>query len=653
MSYVEPSQQQQSAQPTQPAEYHPGTGGQPDAYKRSGMTKEKLLKRYRMRLDVAKKYRDKEGYEKTWKRLRDMYRGKVFTDQLNSEDRIAVNIAFSTVNVIVPSVAVNYPTFSVNARRPEEEPNAETVEAMINYWWRHYDWREVTKDIAKDSLVYGHGWAKIGWTYEQKTRDLSEQERADQFDQQKAEADQVAAQAPERASELPTDDDIMAGIPTQTMDVVKDCPFIERVSPFDLFVDPEATCMYDAKWIAQRIVVPLEQAQHDGRYNRAARNKLVPDASTNPRYRDDNDEKYDDDVKRVTVWEFYDLDNKMYATFAEKGEGFLIDPTDYPYPYGQPFRYLGNYSVPDMFYDLGDLEMIEPLQAELNALRSDMHNHRKRYQRAYLALRDKFSPEALNTLASDEDNRIVFVEGDENLQELVVPIPQLPLDPNMYQYSDVIENDIEQVSGVSDYQRGAIAEGRRTATEASIIQDSANARAADKLAQVETFLAGIASLVVELAQAFLTGDDYARVLGPNGLMNYIQFDAVAIEGQYDFEVEAGSTQPKNEQFKQQQAQIMAQTLQPYVGVVLDPNKFVTYLLREGYGMKNPEELLIPMDVQIQNQLAAQQAEQQQQQGQEQGQTDSTPPENTDESGVPQNAQAAQLAGQVGLQTENF
>jgi hypothetical protein len=46
---------------------------------------------------------------------------------------------------------------------------------------------------------------------------------------------------------------------------------------------------------------------------------------------------------------------------------------------------------------------------------------------------------------------------------------------------NLFHSDIDSVSGVSEYQRGALPEIRRTATEAGIIQDAANARSSDKL----------------------------------------------------------------------------------------------------------------------------------------------------------------------------
>ena len=59
------------------------------------------------------------------------------------------------------------------------------------------------------------------------------------------------------------------------------------------------------------------------------------------------------------------------------------------------------------------------------------------------------------------------VDENKPLAEVVVPMPQTPLAPEMYNTSEIIEQDINTVSGVSEYARGQMPEIRRTATEAS------------------------------------------------------------------------------------------------------------------------------------------------------------------------------------------
>lgn len=627
-------------------------GGQPATARPTG--KRKMLSQYGERIKVSKKWREEEKYEDTWSRMRDLYRNKHFEGG-SSEDRIAVNVAFSTVNTIVPSVAVNHPQITVNARQEMLQPQAEVAEAMLNYWWRHYNWRVEIKRATKDSLITGNGWVKVGWKYETAEVPLTAEEQFQQLQAAKEAAGLQAEQDPASADQLPSDEELQASLPTTRQEVVKDCPFVERVSPFDIFIDPEATCIEDMKWIAQRLIVPLEDVRKDRRYRQSARQRVQADTSLNVRWRDDKDSpnrgsssKYSDDVQRCTLWEFYDMRAKTYCVFAEGADDYLIEPTNFPYPYGHPFVPLGNYDVPDQFYCMGDLEAIEPLQHELNGVRSDMVNHRKRYQRAYLVNRDAFDQTAQNALLSDVDNRIIPIEGDHDLSNVLVPLQQLPLDPQMYQHSQQIESDIDLVSGVSEYQRGSMSEIRRTATEAAMIQDASNARSADKLAQIEDFMAEIAERVLQLAQQMLTGEYAARVVGPDGQAIWTTFSIDQIQGEFDFEVEAGSTQPKDETFRRQQALQLMNVMGQFIGVgVIRPDALAAYVLREGFGIKNVDQFILSQEEQMMQQMMAAQ----QQGGQSDQGGGSKPPKGAGPNDKPQEANTLPTSGPQSIPPE--
>src|SRR5690606_37414819 len=114
----------------------------------------------------------------------------------------------------------------------------------------------------------------------------------------------------------------------------------------------------------------------------------------------------DDDVKRYTVWEFYDLQHGTMCVFPETGDELLVEPTAQPYSFGHPFVMLRNYEIPDVFYPMGELEALEPLQHELNLTRTAMFNDRKSYKRAWLYRPEAFDAAGRGQLASEEDNRL-------------------------------------------------------------------------------------------------------------------------------------------------------------------------------------------------------------------------------------------------------
>jgi hypothetical protein len=248
---------------------------------------------------------------------------------------------------------------------------------------------------------------------------------------------------------------------------------------------------------------------------------------------------------------------------------------------------LRNYEVPEYFYTMGELEAIEPLQQELNQTRTQMMNHRKRFSRKWLYKDSAFDADGRAALESDEDNVMVPVVSEDGLSNVIVPMPAVISPPEFYNQSNLISDDINTVSGVSEYMRGGLPEIRRTATEAAISQDAANARASDKLAIIERAIGDCARRLVMLAQQYMTGEAAVRVVGQEENYVWLNFDRDYIQGEFDFEVEGGSTAPVNESFRRQMALQVVDAMAPFAGAgIIDMPKLANYVLQYGFGIKN-------------------------------------------------------------------
>ncbi len=524
-----------------------------------------FLKDYNQRLQASKRWRKDEAYDSVWRRLVDLYRGKQF-NSYSEEDRILVNLVFATVNVIAPSIAVNHPKITVNARNSDNAAQAVIAEAVVNYWWKFRDIRSEFRRAVKDFIILGHGWVKVGYRF------VEEEVVGTDVD--------------------PSDPTAEGGESSTTTVILEDSPFAERVSPFDVFVDPDATSMRDIRWIAQRIRRSLREVKSDKRYDKSARDQIGAMAVS--RYTDDPSRKkvHDKSVGYAEIWEFYDLANRTMCVFADGADKFLVKPMPMPYSFGQPFVMIRNYDVPDQFYPIGDLEQIEPMQHELNETRTQMMNHRKRFARKYLYKESAFDSLGRSALQSSEDNIMVPVISDEPLGNVITPMPAIINPPEFYNQSDLISNDIDRISGVSEFMRGGSPEIRRTATEASLIQDAMNARTADKLATVELAIAEVGRRMVSLAQQFMTGEQVARVMGKDGEPLWVSYTREYLEGDFDFEVAAGSTQPTNESFRRQMALQMVDAMAPFAGAgIIDMREMAAYVLQYGFGVKNPEKFM--------------------------------------------------------------
>jgi hypothetical protein len=72
----------------------------------------------------------------------------------------------------------------------------------------------------------------------------------------------------------------------------------------------------------------------------------------------------------------------------------------------------------------------------------------------------------------------------------------------------------------------------------------------------------------------------------------VTFEPEYIAGDFDFEVEAGSTAPNNESFRRQQALQLVDALSPFASMgVVNMSKLAAHVLQFGFGIKNPESFL--------------------------------------------------------------
>jgi hypothetical protein len=555
-------------------------------------------------IERSKKWRS-DNYDDLWHRMIELYRGKQYANA-GKNDSLVINLVFATKNVIAPAVAINNPRFVVNARKPDSAPQAVIVEEVLNYLWRSHHYQDEIRLAVDDWILAGHGWVKCGFRFvkppePKPTGELGGENTIETGDQEGID------------DRLP----VPGNVESESTEVVADRPYLERISPFDMFVDPDARLPREMRWIAQRIWRPVQDVRVDSRYDVKARRAV----STTTRFvssgQGDNDGRSDVDasdegaISYCEIIEFYDLKRMEVSTFALAGDAvnegsavndsYLIKPAPIPYACGHPFLMLRNYEVPDNFYPMGEIESVESLQLELNETRNQMLNHRKRFARKWIYARDLFDEDGVRALESDVDNSMVPVMGDSDPNRAIAPLPSIGTPPDFYNQSQLIEDDINTVSGVSDYMRGQPESAiRRTATEAAMIQDAANSRARDKLAKIESFLSDCGGKIIALMQQFVTGEQVARITSVAGRA-WVNYDAEYLQGEYDFEVEGGSTEPRNEAFRRQSALQLVDAMAPFVEVgVVNPSGLARYVLQYGFGIKDTSTILNgPMEQQMQ------------------------------------------------------
>jgi len=439
---------------------------------------------------------------------------------------------------------------------------------------------------------------------------LSEEEDAIQAEEAGAQlqAEGIAQPEDEMAQPQPvilSEDELRALIPTKETFVVSDDIFVERVSPFEVYVDPEARSLDEARWIAQRVIRPLEDVRDDPRYKNTKRLKATEEsrvAKTQGRTSPLPSDVLGDYTKRVVVWEYYNIKERTLCVFADGNESFLFEGS-YSYPFNEsPFVMLRDYIVPDELWAYGEVTMIEGPQVELNKIRTQQLVHNKRFNRKFLYKREALDPEGVAAIQSDQDGVFVPIAHGQNIADSIQPIPDnataMPTD--RYQMSNVVEQDITILSGVSDYQRGAFLPRHVTASEANLMSAAQDLRARDKLDRIEKAAAQVGYRMKALAQEFYDSERQMLISG-NGIDVPVTFDKTDLQGDFDVKVDASSTQPTNELFAQQQAERMYQLMRP--DPMVKPEELIKEVLR-AYGIKAVDRFILSPEEQMMQQIQA-------------------------------------------------
>lgn len=487
--------------------------------------------------------RERSQREAAWKRSNRQWLGEQWGQEATADgthDLATVNMSFSTGNTIVPYITGSNPSFIVEPYSGEASPrNARLLQAMLNRHWRsnRMDGDAHLKRAAWNYLIEGDGFLKATYTFDKVFKDgtVTEKEIANLW--------------------------------------------VDEVDPWDVWIDPRSDGLHNARWCVVRTFMSVADLKADDRYSHTtelAASSEADDDSGRPKPVEDTGSDRD---LMVAVYEFYDIANRELVAFTDQVELPLQIVKDI----GLPLVVIPNHPIPHSPYSMGELEQILPLQQELNKVRTQMMEHRRRNAAKYVAREGMLSPAAKAALQSERVNEVVEVGGDRPFEDIVKPLEIANLSADVYNVDAIIKQDINEVTGVNEYLRGSTPEIRRTATEATIIEGASNIKTAHKLRQIERAARQIGQLLLDMATdvfpmtetdemtLILTGKEAQAVAAvdmqgdPNARPSDV--DTVRIEpsselfkGNYEVFVEQGSTELRNPQMREQKYREMTETL---------------------------------------------------------------------------------------------
>lgn len=519
-----------------------------------------LAKRAKQLTAAAKTYRQSKR-ERAWDLSEKQWAGDQWGEAqaFNPDnDLVTVNVSFSTINTILPYVTGSDPSFIIEPYGGKATPqNARLLEALLNRIWRssRMAGNQHLRRSTWDHLIYGDGFVKVSYTFDQ----------------------------------------VFKGDGLNQATVAN--LWVDRLNPKDVWLDPDADGIHNARFIVARVFRSVEQLQADPRYRNTGDLEAGDDRILEAGERGLNtvDTDHDRD-KIVAVYEFYDLDANQLVTWT--------DQVDVPLQIVEgitcPIIGIPNHTIPNCPYHMGELEQLVPLQQELNKTRTQMVEHRRRNAQKWLVRKGSLGADARAALQSEEVNDVVEITGDNRLDDILTPLQVPNLAADVYQVDQLIKGDVYEISGVNEYLRGGSPDIRRTATEATIIEGATNVKTAQKLRVIETAARQIGQMLLDVASAvypltdedemtlILTGRDAQAVLAAEGQPADPNMVAGArltpgagmFDGTYEVFVEQGSTELRNPVLREQKYKEMFSILmgaQPTLaqqGIRIDMRKVV-------------------------------------------------------------------------------
>ena len=478
-------------------------------------TKKEICREWQQKIKVAQNFREK-NYDTNWKRWYSYFKSEFYPKVFKQQDRLIANYIFSLIKSQLPQLYYKNPNVIVTPKRPQDEPTAELVENVINYIWGEIDLKTEIKRCVLDALIYGVGWMKQGWWG--KTEKV------------KNESGEV------------------------NVNIKKGEIFGYRVNPFDVVIDPEAKSVETAKFLGTRILRTMDELRANPNYDIHILNKIPATTAIKSEYLTVGEEQGVEGNRwtdRYKIWEIYStIDNKIIVLSENIDEPLRYDDNPYEME-GFPLEMLGFTTDPESPYPISDLLALEPLQLELNKIRTMIARHMRRFNRKYLFDETQISKDAVEKMAHGEDGACIGVKGDP---KLVIPLIDAPLQAEVYRMEAIVKEDLREGSGMSElYRSGTPMKGMGTATEAMIAQQGQKARIDDKLDSVRCFCKNIARKMVQLAKQYYNQERVIRIVGQDGEIKWTGFTKEDIQGEYDIDVEVASTAPLSDELRRMQA----------------------------------------------------------------------------------------------------
>ncbi len=503
-------------------------------------------------IHAAEAFRKKFAYEAEWDKWRAFYRGNW------SPGVMPVNLFYMYVRSIVPRTYFRDPTVSISPAKPGNVNLlfARLLERIDNKMLKRMKFKQQMKGVVQDTFLLGTGVPKLGFG------GLYSPTILDDEPGPPVSADGTSVEY------FSHTDDFM--------------PWIARISPGNFLVPAGITSFDHARWTVEEIHRPLDDVQRDPRLENTAglhgfENQDLTDAIdigsiVRP-------------VKMVKMYEIHDkVTGKVFVYAPDHSkenkvlffgdDRFLLSYGGFPY-----FPTIFN-EDDEAFWGLPDSKILEPLQLEINEIKTQSMRHRRMALVKLLVKRKGIKREEAEKMVSEDVSSVIFLEGQGAIgnivQEFSTGIP-----PELFVAADTVMQDVREQIGFSRNQFGEFnsRSGDTTATEANIVKQATEIRIDERRDVIADRVVDIVEMMHGMLFDNWGEEQLIDVVGPGGVPVWIRVRGELLKkGKFSVKVDPDSSVPETKGAREQRAIQLFTFLRD--NPLLDPMKLTQYLMTE-------------------------------------------------------------------------
>jgi hypothetical protein len=516
-----------------------------------------------------------------WDKAYDLYRGKHWNDaddivvemvkSDNRRNKITVNLTGSTIQNMLPFLISTKPEFVCHPTKPTDVIGAKLQGAVLNYEYKERKIHSQIKRAALDCVIMGHGILETGYN-------LELDEAISKADGEIVYADYIKAEA----------------------------PYAKRVSPYNFLWDYMATeqDLVTSRWCAEIIYMPLRDVLANSNHLKSTVNKIESGVYTvtcrhdilnlDRSYTNEERTEYNEEDELAVLYKVFDKKYKKYYLFADGVLPPLVEK-EWPYPYldGFPYRMVDFIPIPDCPFPMGLALAVEDQQHELNAVRTRMFRHGRRFNRKYEVVANQIEPDEVNKLLDGEDGTHIFVKA----LNTVLPINDASMSTDHQIIEARIQDDFQKLSGQDSLIQGGALPSRTTAGEVNARGNLFRMKLDDRVESMDNFVLGVGEDILAHIKSNMLTNQIIRIAGPEGKY-WVSYSVDDIQDPVDMTMESVAAPKSDPQLMRQQALQLMQILVPQaqlfqqLGVQLNWTEFFKWMF-ENLDVKDAGRFFAP------------------------------------------------------------